>query len=89
MRISESRDTNKSLFHSSCPNYLECARFVSIVSIFIFIVEGTWCGFKYTFTQKQKKNLSPPGYRCLKSGSIYTYQLVNNVSGIKFAFPFK
>ena len=59
MRISESRDTNKSLFHSSCPNHLECARFVSIVSIFIFIVEGTWCGFKYTFTQKQKKKICP------------------------------
>lgn len=76
------------LFHSSCPNHMECARFVSTISIFIFIVEGTLRGFKYTLTQKQK-NLSPPVRRFLKSGSIYVYQLVIDVLSIKFASPFK
>ena len=88
MGISESRDTNKSLFHSSRPNHMECAGFVSIISIFIFIVEGTLHGFKYTLTQKQKCR-SPFGCRFLKSGDIYIYQLVIDVSSTKFAFPCK
>ena len=83
MGISESRDTVSLLLsqsHGMCQ--------VSTISIFIFIVEGTLRGFKYTLTQKQK-NLSPPVRRFLKSGSIYIYQLVIDVLSIKFASPFK